>query len=221
MTGNPSQPALDEHDYNRAVYEIFDHFALKDQEAYYKDSTQRYRTSAREVSRLRATLAFATGVASAASGLIVGLNPGACVGTQTAASAAFNCGAIQLAVGICVILTVILPALAAAFNILSDLYQWDRLITIYRQAQDSMILVDAQSPQTQFAPPKFRAALDALVEGTLGVMTDETAQWGQIIRTPPTIEEFLKDAEERANESSHGAFESGKIEPPKPPKIDP
>jgi hypothetical protein len=67
----------------------------------------------------------------------------------------------------------------------------------------------------------YNAALRAFAEGTLSVMRDETAQWGQLIRPPRQIEEFLQ-AEARKAQASGANFgtagsDSGSASTPKPP----
>jgi hypothetical protein len=105
---------------------------------------------------------------------------------------------LQAIIVISLIFTVVMPAFAAAFNILSDLYQWDRLLVFYESAIEKVTVSDALSPLPEMDDRVYEAALKAFSEGTLGVMADETAQWGQLIRTPPSIEQFLKEADERA-----------------------
>jgi hypothetical protein len=203
----PSSLPIDDRAYNETLNEIFETFALRDQQAYYERSIERFGKSTRQVNGIRATLAFATGVASALSGLIVQSNLNSCVGPASATTATVaNCGIIHVIIAVCVILTVVLPAWAAAFNILSDLYQWDRLISIYRVANENMTFADAQSPLPEMDNGTYHVALNTFVEGTLGVMTDETAQWGQLIRTPPDIDKFLKESEQKASQASKGAF---------------
>jgi hypothetical protein len=60
-----------------------------------------------------------------------------------------------------------------------------------------MEVADALSPSEKIIDDVvFRASTRAYAEGALTVMSDETAQWGQSIRTPSQIETFV--AEERA-----------------------
>lgn len=170
-------------------YEMFDQFALDDQRNYYKATLGKYRLAASQVNRLRAALAFLTGFASAAAALIV----------QSKAQSGFLLGLTS----IFAILAIILPAFGALFSTLADLYQWDRLITIYDAALENIEVADAQSPDDSISDDvTYRAALTAYTEGTLSVMSDESSQWGQAIRTPAQLEKYLADAKKRAEEVS-------------------
>jgi hypothetical protein len=92
------------------------------------------------------------------------------------------------------VLAVVAPALGGAFTSLADLYQWDRLTGIYEGAEENLEVADAQSPLDGMENDTlYTASVRATVEGTLDVMNDETAQWGQSIRTPRQVDEFLKD----------------------------
>lgn len=89
------------------------------------------------------------------------------------------------------VMAVVAPALGGAFTTLADLYQWDRLTGIYEVAEENLEVADSQSPLPEMDRDLYIASVRALVEGTLDVMSDETAQWGQSIRTPRQIEEFI------------------------------
>jgi hypothetical protein len=113
------------------------------------------------------------------------------------------CAGNQILINIHTILAIVFPAFAAMFNTLADLYQWNRLIAIYKDASENIELADAQSPDDHITDEtRFRAALMAYAEGTLSVMSDETAQWGQAIRTPPQLEAYLQTAERRSDQAA-------------------
>jgi len=44
----------------------------------------------------------------------------------------------------------------------------------------------------------YALALQAFAQGTLSVMNDEQAQWGQLIRTPQSLEKFIEEAKRRS-----------------------
>jgi hypothetical protein len=186
-----------------ARYQLFQQFALDDQRNYYRAITKKYRLAASQVNRLRALLAFLTGLSAAAAALIVqyAFVPGAiCYGgaDNTTLSFPAQCGLYQQLTGLFTILSIALPAFGAAFSTLADLYQWDRLITIYDAALQNIEVADAQSPDETIPDDvTYRAAFLAYAEGTLSVMSDETAQWGQAIRTPAQLEKYLETARER------------------------
>ncbi len=207
MTTNPQAPglqAIDERKYLETLYQIFDQFVLDDQRKYYMSNVDRNRTAASQVNRIRAGLALLTGLSSALAGLLIQSyidgSSGQC--TQTGLPLGANCGTLQVMVIICMAGAILMPAIGSAFNILSDLYQWDRLITMYDTALENIEVADAQSPDPEMDLDTYRLALRAFTEGTLGVMSDETAQWGQLIRPPVQIEDFLKQEQNRAEQAS-------------------
>lgn len=179
-------------------YEIFQQFALEDQRSYYKSTARRYRTAASQVNFIRALLALLTGVASAMATLFISANP-----TCAATDAPPECGGLITFTSILAILSIILPALAALFGTLADLYQWDRLVKIYDEAILNIEVADAQSPDAEIDDEvKYRAAYMTYTEGTLLVMNDESSQWGQAIRTPAQVEAYLVKAQLRAQQVS-------------------
>ncbi len=116
-----------------------------------------------------------------------------------------NCTAVNTVVPILLVIAVVAPALGAAFTTLADLYQWDRLVTVYDVALENLEVADAQSPLPAMDDLVFRAALRAYTEGTLSVMRDETAQWGQLIKTPASLEQFIVQEATRAEAASQSA----------------
>ncbi len=179
-------------------YEIFQKFALEDQRNYYKSTVRRYRNAAGQVNFIRALLALLTGVASALATYFISAHP-----TCAATDAPPECGGLITLTSTLAILSIILPALAALFGTLADLYQWDRLTKIYDEAVLNIELADAQSPEIEITNDiEYRAAYLAYTEGTLSVMHDESSQWGQAIRTPAQIEEYLAKAQARAQQVS-------------------
>lgn len=125
------------------------------------------------------------------------------VAAVSATTPVLGCGAWQQAVGVFTIAAIVLPAFGALFSTLADLYQWDRLITIYDAALENIEVADANSPEDIIEEDStYRAALTAYTEGTLSVMSDETAQFGQAIRTPPQLEQFLEQSRKRAESTT-------------------
>lgn len=191
-------------------YELFKRFALEDQRAYYYSKSRSYRDAARQVNIIRALLALLTGLASACAILVVTLDP-QCAVTGIGASIAQvagaadeqasapiadaaaqtgGCGASGILIGL-LIVAVVAPALAGAFSTLSDLYQWNRLINVYDSAAENLEVADAASPMMEMEVDEYTQSLRAYVAGTLAVMRDETAQWGQLIRTPSQLQQFM------------------------------
>lgn len=129
-----------------------------------------------------------------------------------------NCFAVNVVVPMLLVIAVAAPALGGAFTTLADLYQWDRLITVYDVALENLEVADAQSPVPSMDDLVYRAALRAYTEGTLSVMRDETAQWGQLIKTPESLDAFVAQEVAKAQAASDTAAQRagrvGRGEPP-------
>lgn len=206
-------------------YRLFDTFALNDQRAFYSRALRRYRDSANQVNMIRAFFSLLAGLASALAGLLVtNICTGGQCATPTQTIDNLTRAGIIGPVGVLLVLTIISPALAGAFGTLADLYQWDRLITIYESALENIEVADSRSPDPEMDDDTFWYSLQAYTDGTLTVMRDETAQWGQLIRTPEQLEKFVKEAKERADsievdflnrsrETNTGRTTSGQITP--------
>src|SRR3954447_18222213 len=154
-----------------ATYKIFNGATLGDQRAYYRQSLSRSRASASQVNKLRALFSLLTGLASAMAGLIVQsqLNTGQCAAVPTAG----NCEAIRVVTGFLMIISIVAPAIGGAFGTLADLYQWDRLITIYDVSLENIEVADAESPDSEMGDENYWIALKSYAGGTLDVMRDE------------------------------------------------
>lgn len=182
-------------------YEMFDKFALVDQRAYYFRTIEKYDEAAGQVNGIRAAISLFTGAAAAVAGLIVGIyftSSAPCALDLNADVGFLNCTALSVIVDLAVLLSVALPALNGFFGTLADLYQWDKQISIYKAASESIEVADAHSPDEEMDEITYRASLVAYAQGTLQVMSDETAQWGQSIRTPKGLDAYIEEARERA-----------------------
>ncbi|HLV37637.1 MAG TPA: hypothetical protein VKY59_21135, partial [Spirillospora sp.] len=104
-----------------------------------------------------------------------------------------QCESVQGVVNILMILAVVTPAIGGAFTTLASLYQWDRTVNIYEGALENLEVADSQSPLPEMDDLTYKAALRAYIENTLRVMAEETAQWGQSVRTPPKLEAFVEE----------------------------
>ena len=124
--------------------------------------------------------------------------------TQAAVDTGY-CINLKIVVGILMVTAVVAPALGAASTTLADLFQWDRMTAIYDAALENIEVADAQSPYDDMDDLTYRAALRAMVEGTLTVMSDETAQWGQSVRTPVQLDKFVDEEREKLERRSGGA----------------
>ena len=184
-----------------ARYELFDKFALNDQRNYYKKAVRRAKESYDSVIKIRASFALLAGLAAALAGLLVQTNfvgSGRCgEGVVEAA----NCGALNTGVSVLIVIAVVAPALGALFSSLADLYQWDRTRSLFEDALDNLEVADAQSPLAEMKNDLYKRSLYAYTQGTLQVMEDETAQWGQGIRTPEQITKFIEEQQKIAEQA--------------------
>ncbi len=187
-----------------SLYKIFQQFALADQKSYYLSTVSRFRKSARQVNTLRAIASLLTGLSAASAGLIV---QSAFVNGARCAANVPGGGDCAMLSGVVVFLTfmgVVMPVLGGVFNTMADLYQWDRMITVYDAALENIEVADSRSPDPEMDDATYLAALQLYVGGALTVMRDETAQWGQLVRTPPQLEAFLEEARKQAEAVSGG-----------------
>lgn len=188
-----------------ARYKLFDKFAVKDQKAYYEKTIQKNRRAGVQINRYRAGFAFLTGLCSALVGLIVQTTfvDSATCGTL-AQSPPGSCDFLSAFAMFLAVMAVVLPAIGTFFSTLGDLYQWDKMTSIYDAALENLEVADSLSPSEKIPENEtevYEASVMAFAEGTLNVMRDETAQWGQSIRTPAQIEEFLAKAQKKADEA--------------------
>ena len=47
----------------------------------------------------------------------------------------------------------------------------------------------------------YLASLDAFSESTLRVMRDESAQWGQVIKTPERLKEYVENVQQKSTDA--------------------
>ncbi len=174
---------------------IFDKFALGDQRNYYRFIVDSYKKAAAQVNFMRAFSSLIAGLSAALAGLIV--QSSYVTGNCTIGDPSSVCTTADILLFILMLLAVLAPAIGGALTTLADLYQWDRLITVYDDALKNLALADARSPDPEMDDETYRASLAAFSEGTLNVMFDESGQWGQMIRTPKQIEDFLSSAQAR------------------------
>lgn len=200
----------------RARVRLFEKAVLEDQRSYYQSAIYKYHRSAVWVNRVRALFALLAGIASAWAGFIVSdaVARGtfdACTVRQLAAVAQIeitdetvaaqedaDCFTIHVFVPLLMGVAVVAPALGAGFTTLADLYQWERLTSIYNNALENLEVADAQSPIDEMDDIEYEAAMTAFAEGTLNVMSDETAQWGQLVKAPEDLQAYIDRARQRA-----------------------
>jgi hypothetical protein len=211
---------MEELDRNRleALYRLFDKFALEDSRAFYKTAIQNHRRAAAQVNFIRAFASFLAGFAAALVSLIVQsvyVSGSACLAPATPEQIGY-CQFINLTIIVLMVLAIVSPAVSSAFSTLADLYQWDRQISLYDEALRNLAIADARSPDPEMDNATYRAALKSYALGTLTVLYDEAAQWGQMIRTPVQIEEFIRRSQERAQSIQLPIFKTQTPPSPRP-----
>lgn len=199
----PTASSGGDYDANARAYvlhKLFLDHAFRDQRTYYESQVTRNRVAAGQVNILRATMTFLAGLTSALAGYIVYdlLSPGGLCN----ANEPDICGTMQTLLPVLPFLSIILPAIGAGLTTLGDLYQWERLSTIYDEALKNLEVADAQSPKPNMAPDEYQHWLRIYALGTLSVMRDETAQWGQSIKTPAALDDYLVRAKIQAEAAS-------------------
>jgi hypothetical protein len=191
---------VNERKYNEALNVLFEYFALKDQRDYYIHKVKQNRNAAAQVNRIRALFSFLAGVSSALAGLIVVTSLPADMNCSTAPDVN-SCNLNLFIVSALVIVSVVAPAIGAAFTTLADLFQWDRQVDVYNAALNNINKADALSPLAEMPDDIYKLSLQAFAQGTLSVMNDEQAQWGQLIRTPQSLEKFIEDSKRRSDQT--------------------
>jgi len=188
-------------------YALFQKFALNDQRSFYVRTVERYEAAAKDVNRIRALLALLTGFCSALATVFASLyftNNKVC-STEDLSN---FCSTLHFVVQTAIVFSVALPALGAFFNMLSDLYQWDRLTPLYEEADRALVSADALSPLPDQDLVDYLANYLAYANRTLDVMQDETTQWGLSITEPKGIEDYKKEAAELAKNIPEAGTES-------------
>ena len=191
---------VNERKYGEALNVLFEYFALKDQRDFYIHRVKQNRTAASQVNRLRAFFSFLAGVASAMAGLIVVTSFPQGMDCSVAADVN-SCNLSLFIVSALVVVSVVSPAIGAAFTTLADLFQWDRQVDVYNAALNNINKADALSPLPEMPDDIYKLSLQAFTLGTLSVMNDEQAQWGQLIRTPQSLEKFIEDSKRRSDQT--------------------
>jgi hypothetical protein len=201
-------------EYMETLHRLFNKFALEDQQNYNQFRLTRSRRAANQVGKLRAICSLLAGLAAAIAGFVVQsyLADGPCAAAAGSAAAnAASCGGLQFLVGVLLFVAIIAPALGGTLGTLADLFQWDTLVTIYDATRERLVVAHARSPIPEMDDLTYLASLRAFAEGTLGVMRDETAQWGQLIRAPEQIDKFIE--EEKAKAAQALATAPGNVAP--------
>lgn len=162
----------------KALNAIFENHALNDQISFYQKKSQRSRRAFYQSNTMRAIFAFLGGLASA---IVAALS-----------------NAPEEVVTAFVMVAIIAPALATAVATYSSVYDWERLAKIYRDALNNVYLADALSPREEMTDEEFYMYLTAYTDAVLDIMHEETAQFGNMIRSSQQIQDFLDKSRQRA-----------------------
>ncbi|GAB4513068.1 MAG: hypothetical protein OHK0046_13460 [Anaerolineae bacterium] len=189
-----------------ARYLLFENAVLVDQRAYYEHAIEDNQRAASEVNFVRAFFALLAGIVSVFSALI-GSNENLRDCIAPPPNVVVECSAteellVDIVLPLLLITAVAAPALGAAFTTLADLYQWERLTSIYETARRSLASADALSPLPDMPDERYKRSFEAFADGTLRVMRDETAQWGQLIKTPDALRKYVEQATETAQRNT-------------------
>lgn len=174
--GDP-QPLPNRHRM-KVLNAIFEKYALNDQISYYEKKSKRSRTAFSQVNVLRAVFAFLGGLASA---IVAALTD-----------------ADETVVTTFVAVAIVAPALATAIATYASIFDWERLTKIYRDALNNVFLADALSPRTEMSDEEYYMYLTAYSDAVLDIMHEETAQFGNMIRSSQQIQDFLDKSRQRA-----------------------
>jgi len=189
---------------------LFTERAFEDQRGYYEQKTRRNSRAAKQITTLRAFFAFFAGLASASATLLFALKAsGTCSADPAiAGSATAWCPVLNGLLVALPIFSIVFPVLGAAFHTLTDLYQWDRLTTVYETALENLTSAGAKAPPPRIANTIYERYVQIYALNTLAVMRDEAGQWGQLVKAPEETAAFLAGAQERI---------AGAETPPPPP----
>ena len=200
MTDTDPKPA--ERTNSEARYDVFQRFIFEDQRDYYVNKVRRNQRAAGQVNNWHALFALLAGSSSALAALLlaIGIKPPA--ETCTVVLLGWNCDTWSHILVALPFLSVVFPALAAAFGTLADLYQWDRLESIYEATGKSLKKVHASAPRHHTADADYQTWVETYAMSVLAVMSAEATQWGQEIKTPEALEKFKTDMEARARAAS-------------------
>jgi hypothetical protein len=179
-------------------YRLFQKANLQDYRNYATRVVSRTSKAEGQLVSLKALFALLAGLAAALAGFVVQnwyLNGGACV-TEPIAD---YCGNLQILVGLLTIATIVFPAIAALFNTLIELYQFDDLVPVYEMTTENLEIVDSLAPLQEMDDSVYEASLRTYGESTLRVMREETRRFEQAARIKPEqLERFVASQRAKA-----------------------
>lgn len=199
-TPNKTQQAAEaEKDYQRVLNRLFESFVLEDQRNYYLWSVNKNERAGASITIWRVMFTLIGGGAAILISTLTGL-----------AGAEMNADTRALIIVLSVI-AVVAPALGTAATTIADLFQWDRLNTVYRAALRNLEHADAISPIDELSPEDYRTQLEVFAQRTLDVMEYEATQWGQLNSEPKQLRAFVTASQRRF--AAEAEAENGDQEP--------
>jgi hypothetical protein len=185
-----------ERSLHEVLYDLFRKNYFDDQVDYYQKTRLRYERLSKFVDNRRLMASALTILFSALVSLTAGFlasrascSPGA---TPTPDSI---CTAGEWFVLALVVLTAILPGFGWLLSTLLELYQWTRFTELYESAQNNLQYVESSiSPDPLMNDEEFVASVRDFANNSIKVLVDESAQWGQLNRTPLDINQRLVES---------------------------
>ena len=179
-------------------FALFSRFGLADHKAFSQRSAKRFSIAGAQLNRYKALFSLLAGVSAALAGFITQnwfLNQAACA----VDAAPGYCTNLRTAIAILAVLAIVLPAVAAFFNTLAELYRFDSLAPVMETTAENFELADALSPMDDMDDVMYAAAVQSYAETTLRIMREEARQYDQAVRIKPKdLEMFIEEARQKA-----------------------
>lgn len=168
IQSEPGQPRFLRYDRetDEVYYRLFDEFSLIDVRNYYRAGIQRMRRALGQCNTILATSLLLAGLSVSLSAVLSTTNPDSPLPPYL------------------ILVALISAGVAIFFLILPLLYQWERLIVVFDSSLEGLEVADAQSPMSEMDDTIYRVNLETYAEEALRVMEQETAQFGQLYRSP-------------------------------------
>ncbi|MDZ4768305.1 MAG: SUMF1/EgtB/PvdO family nonheme iron enzyme [Chloroflexota bacterium] len=158
---------------DEALYAIINHHLLNDARIFFIYNIRRYQTVAVQCSLISATSLLVAGITVSLAGVLHVMNS--------------VCDPNDLCSISPILLVISLTAagIALLFFVMTLVYQFDRLISIFELSLENLEAADAISPLSNEPDDRaFRVELEQYTEAILRVLEDEAAQYGQPTRSP-------------------------------------
>ncbi len=172
----------------RVMNRLFEEFVLEDQRNYYLWTVNKNDKAGGSITIWRVMFTLIGGGAAILIGTIIAL-----AGDDIT-------NATRDLLLVLSMIAVVAPALGTAATTISDLFQWDRLNTVYRAALRNLEHADAISPLEEMDDAEYRDQLQVFAQRALDVMEYEATQWGQLNSEPRQTRAFIEASQKRFDE---------------------